>query len=296
MSYENPRNLPGERPQKIEVSGDSYVFVRGQRGDASAIYKSTNAFMRIGKTDKIARDLAIHKKMEQAGFPVAKLISEGELDGQSYFIETSLGDNHLGEVFAQDVEQGGSIDSQTFDEFVSLAEAYAEAQIRTDNGDRDANALREGILLEALCEEMPTYAEKLQERFEEVQKNTKNLPSVLTHGDFNPNNLYREGVIDLEDSFYAPYGYDLVSAITHINYFPDSQEYEYFAKYRFTVDQQRKYFERLDAVSQRAGLVPLSPLQEDFEFCRAVWLAAKIPHVPKLQKFRFDMVVEKFLS
>lgn len=294
MSYENPRTQLGQRPEQILISGDTFAFVRGQRGDASAVYKSADAFMRIGNPAKILKDLAIHKSMEDAGFPVAKLIAEGELGDQAYFVEASLGHEHMGELFAHDTETQGSISTERFSDFASLAETYAHAQLSTGTG--EISSLKKGILLDDLCEELPEYADKLRARYEIVEENTKGLPNVLTHGDFNPNNLYPKGVIDLEDSFYAPYGYDLISAITHINYFPDSKEYEYFAKYRFTPSQQEEYLNRLDAISIEAELPPVSSFYDDLEFCRAVWLAAKIPHVPKLQKFRYDLLVEKFLT
>lgn len=295
MSYDSPRNKPGERLEHIEILGDVFTFVRAQRGDASAVYRSKNAFMRIGKAEKILKDLTIHKTMEQAGFPIAKRIAEGEFEGESYFIEESLGEEHLGAIFANSVEKNGSIADGTFEEFVSLSEKYANALIKTDTGLRDGGTLRDGILLDTLCKELPEHAAALESRFEKVLENTKHLPTVLTHGDFNPNNLYPGGVIDLEDSFYAPYGYDLVSAITHINYFPDSKDYEYFAKYRFTLDQKKAYFERLDTVSTQHKLAPLSTFEKDFEFCRAVWLAAKIPHLPKLQQFRYTLLIDTFL-
>ena len=71
-------------------------------------------------------------------------------------------------------------------------------------------------------------------------------------------------------------------------------DYEFYAKYRFTPEQKREYFKRMDAISVEAGFPPLSQFEEDFKFCRALWLAANLPHVPKLQQFRYDMVIEKF--
>lgn len=268
----------------------------GQRGGQSAVYKSADSYVRIGESEKIHADLALHKSMEEAGFPVAKVLAEGEQNGQAYFIETSLGDKHLGKVFAEDVEQNGVISDEDFEQLLTVAERFARAQLTTRSETKNYEEFSRGIWFDRLCDELPEHAVKLRARFAEVQERTAGLPFVITHGDFNPNNLYEAGVIDLEDSFHAPYGYDLVSAISHINYFPDSRDYEFFAKYRFTPDQKQEYFERMDAISVEAGLPPLSQFEEDFEFCRALWLAANLPHVPKLQKFRYDMVIEKFLQ
>ncbi len=262
----------------------------------SAIYKSEHAYLRIGEERKIAPDLALHRKMEVAGFPVARLLGEGELDGQKYFIESSLGEKHLGELFADDIELHGAIGEGLFESLVSVAEKFSEAQLTTLVEERNFDDFARGIWIDRLCEEMPAHASKLKERFEEVKRNTHSIPFVVTHGDFNPNNLYPTGVIDLEDSFHAPYGYDLISAITHIDSFPDSHEFEYFAKYRFTPDQVRHYLGRLDRISVANNLPKLSTLLEDFSFCRAVWLAADIPATPKLQQFRYQLVIDRYLT
>lgn len=296
MAYESPRSQLGIWPQRMHFEGQSFEFVTRQRGDKSAVYKSENAYLRIGDPERILPDLALHKKMEAAGFPVAGILGEGELDGQAYVIESSLGETHLGNAFAEDVERDGGISEKRFEELLSVAERFARAQLTTRSQDRNYQEFSRGILFERVCEEFPDDAERLRARFEKVKQRTDDLPFVITHGDFNPNNLYPLGVIDLEDSFHGPYGYDLISAIDHINHFPDSKEYEYVAGYRFTSEQRRIYFERLDIISVEAGLAPLSEFEEDLEFCRAVWLLADIPHTPKLQKFRYELLVERFLA
>jgi len=251
--------------------------------------------LRIGDRERIERDLARHRQMAEAGFPLATILSEGTSDGQSYFIESSLGEKHLGARFADDIEQTGAIRPELFEKFVLVVEKFARAQLNTRDVGNQISGLEAGILLSKLLEEMPEHSSSITERFNQAQNKLKELPLVLTHGDCNPNNLYPEGIIDLEDSFQGPYGYDLVSAIEHINSFPDSREYEYFAKYRFTPEQKKQFYDRLDAISVESGLLPLSEYAEDLEYCRAVWLAADIPRTPKLQKFRFDALVNRFL-
>ncbi|MBU1292928.1 aminoglycoside phosphotransferase family protein [Patescibacteria group bacterium] len=296
MTFQAPRSTPGTRPERIVVNGITYSFVTRQRGDFSVIYKSEDKFIRIGNPDKIHRDLALHRKMEESGFPVATLLAEGEMNEEAYFIESSLGDAHFGDIFAADMQAEGSISSENFERFLSIAEQFAKAQLSTATAERDFAVFMDGILFSALCEELPEYAERLRLRFGKVRERVSQIPFVLTHGDFNPNNLYPTGVIDLEDSFFAPYGYDVVSAISHIDSFPDSHEYEFFAKYRFTTEQKDTYLQRLDTFSEKAGLPKLSLFREDLEFCRAIWLAAKIPHTPKLQRFRYDFVIQNFLT
>jgi hypothetical protein len=295
MGYVSRRKQPGTRDEKIKVEGKEFEFVTNQRDYQSAIYRSPEAYLRIGKPERIQKDLAFHRTMEEAGFPVAKVLAEGERDGEAYFIETSLGDTHFGDIFARDIEREGSISEESLEQFISVCELFARAQLGTRSGHTNYDEFAQGILLDTLSKEMPEQAVSLKERFSSVKVATAELPSVITHGDFNPNNIYPTGVIDLENSFHAPYGYDLISAIAHIDSFPDSEEYEYFAKYRFSRAQVEEYMRRMKSVSQDADLKPLSETRGDFEFCRAVWLAADIPNVPKLQSFRFEYVIKHFL-
>lgn len=295
MVYENPRNSPGERLTQIQVDGTSFSFIRGQRS-GSAVYKSADSFLRIGDAQKINASLELHKRMEHFGFPVAPLLAEGIVGGQQYYIETSLGEKHLGELFAEDMKGVNEISEATFRDFLDISEKFARAQLNTKINWRDYEGFSKGIHLDSMCEELPEYAESMNERFSQVKQKTASLPFVLTHGDFNPNNLYPDGVIDFEDSFYAPYGYDQISAITHINYFPDDSGFEHTAGYRFTEAQRRVFLERMDTIWKEAGLPALSEFEQDFEYCRALWLAAKIPQTPKLQGFRYNLLIHKFLN
>lgn len=296
MVYKNPRRTLEGRPEKITVNEVEYSFVINQRDRNSAIYKSGDTFLRIGKRETINAQLALHTQMESTGFPVPKLLGSGEIDGQYYFTEKSLGDNHIGQLFSNDMQEKAEVSPDRFEEFLLVVEKFAEAQLHTGSETRDYEDFANGIHLHELCVEMPEHADRLRARFEMVKDSSAELPFVLTHGDLNPHNMYPLGVIDFENSFYAPYGYDPVSAITHINYLPDSTNYEFYAGYRFTPEQKKTYFEKLDALSVENSLPPLSQFEEDFEFCRAVWLAVRIPHTPMLQKFRYDLLISKFLN
>lgn len=284
------------KPKDIQIEERSFVFVQDQRDKKSAIYKSDDAYLRIGNPEKILIDLAFHKKMEAQGFPVATVISEGELDGQAYFIESSLGEKHFGEIFAEDVEKKGSISQENFNQFLKVVEQFARAQLKTRSETKGFEEFASGIHLDVLCDELPEYAPKILAAFEVVKKKTASLPFVITHGDFNPHNIFPAGVIDFEDSFHAPFGHDLAGALPSIDYFPDSTDFEFFAKYRFSDDQRRQYFEVLDRICAEENLPSLSEFQNEFEFGRAVWLLVRMHAWPKLQKFRYDLFIERFLK
>ncbi len=296
MAYKNKREDPSGRPLMIELEGRSFNFVTMRRGDQLAIYKGDGEFARIGQPKSIFADVSFHKQMLKSGFPVAPIITEGEKDGQAYFIEKSLGERHFGDIFTDEFQVNGKISDTSFESFLSIVERFARAQLTTESKLKDADEFAQGIHLDEVCDEFPELADRLRARYRIAEKKTTSLPFVMTHGDFNPHNIYPLGVIDFEHAHHGPYGYDLVSAIMHIDYFPDSKAYEYSAGYRFTSSQKKKYFERLNAISQGAKLTPLSQYEDDFYFCRAIWMLAKLAHVPLLQKFRYDAIVQKFFK
>ena len=281
---------------EINLKGKVFKLVRVQRDGGTGVYKSDDEFLRIGEKEKIHKDLELHKNMEAGKFPVARLIEEGELSGQYYFIESSLGDNHLGKLFAEDMLRGGTISNKNFETFLKIVESFGKAQLKTNTDIKNYEVFAKGIHLDILCDELPQYSEAILSCFKNTIDKLSVFPFVISHGDLNPNNLYPTGVIDLEDSFYGPFGLDLVTAIVHINYFPDSKEYEYFAGYRFTPEQKKRYFLLIDSIATYGGLSALSSCKTEFEFCRAIWSLVRMDKWPKIQKFRYDLFIKKFLK
>ena len=285
-----------QTPGNIVLGGITFEFVKSQRDGNSAVYKGLDSYLRIGSAEKIHSDLALHKRMESAGFPVARLIAEGELGGKAYFIESSVGEKTLSQMFAEETEATGAISEESFNQFLSVTDQFARAQLRTQTSKRTFEEFADGVHLDILCQELPQYAEKIKARFKEVQERATELPFVISHGDFNPHNLYAGGAIDLEDSCHAPFGHDLIGGIVSIDYFPDSPEFEFFAKYRFSEKQRKDYLELLDGICNEQNLPKLSDFKTDFEFTRATWLLVRMDKWPKIQKFRYNKFIDTFLK
>lgn len=280
----------------LYLNNKKYDLVRVQRGDFSAVYKGLDTYLRIGDPNKINKDLIRHREMEKFGFPVSQILEEGEFNNMSYFIEASIGEKKFGTLFREDYELNKEINENNFNNFLEIINNFAKAQLNTQVDVKDFDNFTNGVYLNVLCGELPQYKEKILSIFLRVKERLSVFPFVLTHGDFNANNIYPKGIIDFEDSFYGPFGYDLVCAFVHIDYFPTSHEYEYFARYRFNEQQKKKYFDLIDSIALKAGMQPFSNFEKDFEFCRACWLLVRMHKTPKLQQFRYDLFIERFLK
>lgn len=298
MSFEKdqPKRTFALGQESLVLGEGHFTLVNLQRDEATAVYRGGDTFVRIGRPDKMVPNFNLHKKMESAGFPVPRLIDSGNYGELFYFTEKSLGDRHLGDEFAVDVEATGEISEEHFNQLVSLVKKFALAQYGTAKAE-DVESLRNGIHLELLCKEMlEDDAVKLQAKFKEVTERLSVFPYVITHGDFNPHNIYECGVIDFEDSFYGPFGYDLTTALVHIRNFPLEDTDEFRALYNFTPEQIERFTDALDAISTDLGLPPLSLYTDDLDFLRTIWSAVRMAKYPNLQEFRFNRLRSDFLS
>lgn len=280
----------------LTIDDKQYSLVRAQRDGESAVYTSGDTFLRLGNPKRIEAQLNLHKEMEKAGFPVSPVLAEGQFDEEPYYIEASLGQQHFGEIFKKDVLETGVISDGHFASFLTLMSQIGTAQLHTKQMVADRESFANGIKMEWICNELPEHTVALQKHFTESVERVSEFPFVLSHGDCNAHNLYPKGIIDLEDSFYGPFGYDLLTALLHADYMPLGDKYEHVAGYRFTEGQRAEYLAMVNEFSTTAGLSKLSDYINDFEFFRAVWLAVRMHKTPHLQKFRYDLLISKFLS
>ncbi len=275
---------------KITINGMVFDYVDTQRDGDTAIYKSESAYLRIGAPEKVKRDLALHKQMENYGFPVAKLLAEGELCGMHYFAEESLGEKHFGHIFRDETEALGKIKDETFDRFTDVCTKFAEVQLKTATQDKNWDDFRRGIHLDTINEELPEDKKRILARYERARERLSPFPFVVTHGDFGTFNICPGGVIDLQDSFMGPAGYDLGGLIESHNWFPESKDYEFYRLFNFSPEQRKRFLDRTDGIYRKNGLPKISDYLDEFNFTRGVWFAVRMDGVPKLQKFRYEVL------
>ena len=283
-------------PKKIVINKKTFEFIGERRKVRMAVYQEKRSILRLGTHSSITRELAIVRELKKYNFPLPKLLKTGRQNNQSFYIEQSLGPMFFSGLFAADVKEHGKISDFRFRQFLSISTKFAKAQLKTISKNHQRNDLALASHLKYIKQELPRYKHKIQALFERAKNNLAIYPLVLSHGDFTSHNLFPKGVIDLEDLFLLPAGYDLVSAIFTIEFFPDSPWYEYYRKYTFTPGQKQKYLQTFDRLYQTAGLPKISDNLFWFEFCRAMWLTAKNEGNPRLAKFRYKLFIKKYLN
>lgn len=284
---------------KLKLGDKIYIHVKTRAYTPVSIYKTDTEILRIGPKDLMAPELDLHKKLLSNGFPVPKILAEGEHAGKFYYIEQSLGENLLGDIFWEDCKKDGRISDNHFKSLLELTEKFAEAQLKTVSESRDAESFYIGIHMDLIQEELPELKTDFLKAFEKLKNRTTALPMVLTHGDLNAYNILENGIIDFGNSHYSPAGYDLVGNIHTTHNFPKQGDYETMRRYDFTEIQKDEYFKSMDAIYIKSGLPKLSDFLEDFIFAKTIWSTTRMQRYPKLQKWRYDrlkIILRKYLN
>jgi len=279
--------------EHITIDGENYTLL-GLQKSGTGVYRGRSAYVRLGSPDVIAKDLALHREMEKQKFPVSPLLSEGEFESQAYFAEKPLGEKSFRARFQETYERTGSLDEHDVRECAAVLKKLYSAQLKNTR-DWDPEEFAHGIRLAQLCTELPQHADALRARFALALERLRKLPGVLTHGDCNPSNMYEGGVIDLEDSFYGPLGYDVVSAVYSIEWSPLTRDYEFYAQYRFTDEEKDVFMKAIDVLSKKHSSPGLLPFIGDLQFCRVVWLCSGMGEWPRTQQWRFEKFVKSYL-
>lgn len=282
-------------PESLVIEGKKFTLLGSQRSGAF-VYRGTDSYLRIGEMAAIAHDLAQHREMERSKYPVARILSEGELDGKMYFIEESLGPASFRALFGEDYARSGSVTSGHFEAFTGIAKKLYAAQLKSKRDTWDVGEFAAGANVTKFARELPVYREEIEAKFVEKAERLKKLPGALLHGDCNAANMYEGGIIDLEDSFYGPIGYDQISALMSIEWSPDTRNYEFYAQYTFSDDQRLAYLKALNAVGKKAGITDLGKYADDLAFCRAVWLCSGMREWPRIQQWRYEKFISTYLS
>ena len=278
------------KEELLTINGETFVFVKERNQMPVSIYKGQGCYIRIGPTEYIEQEIAYHKNLERFGFPIPTIVSEGQHEDLQYFIETSLGEEHLGQIFTQNAGHNAEVTKNDFEMALPVFLKFTKAQLKTITiTPFDSVAFREFIKLENIIEELPQLANLTEKAITKAESRISQLPTVLTHGDFNPYNIFETGVIDWEQGANAPLGYDLVTNVIQSMFFPITGDYEFKAGYRLTKEQITQYWQELNALCADTVKNHISSYTNDFIFCREVWSVVRMERWPKIQSWRYTL-------
>ena len=194
------------------------VKERGALTKTGKVYRSPDGgeYLRTGLPEAVVAEATFAAESFRLGFPVPKMTGSGVLpDGSGFFTEESAGEQNYGAILRADYESGVAISEDTFRGFSVMLHRFLQAQLDPANRQDGPSNLREGIQLANVLEENPDLDPSLfEDALSRAEARLSGMPLVLTHGDLTPYNVMEGGVIDFENRFVAPFGYDAVTAVT----------------------------------------------------------------------------------
>lgn len=253
------------------------VKERGAISHTGTIYRSLDGslYLRTGNEMAIRAEAEFAKAAWREGFPVPEVTDAGVFaTGVGYFVETSAGIEDFGRLLGREFAETGRISDVLFEAYCGVTLRFLAAQLKPSCRQPWPSQLREGVRLENVLRENPDVPENLFERaVAKAEERTRELPLVLTHGDMTPFNVMPGGVIDFEERFIAPAGYDAITCVTFQRFWdhplPDGSGT--MRSYDFNRTQIDGYLREMDTTCAAAGTPALSPFFDDFLTLKAIW-------------------------
>lgn len=277
--------------KNIIIDGKIFTYVKSREFSPISIYVRENLFLKTGPKDILEKELNFQKHLFELGFPVPQVMGEGKKDNAFYFFEESLGDNNMEYTFLQDMKEQKEISEEHFNQFLNITKIYAISQIKTSTECDGKEKFTKDLLRD---DEINTEISSLTHKTNQAVKKALDalyvFPTVLTHGDFHPANLFPKGVIDLGGFALAPMGYDLLANIYTANILIYSKKKNATHKmYNFTRKQINQYLDEIDKIFVINGLPKLSEYKNHFIFLRLIWATVRMHKWPKTQMQRYEL-------
>jgi aminoglycoside phosphotransferase (APT) family kinase protein len=263
----------------VSVDGQTFELVYTPLPDRRATYRGAGTYLRMGPREEVEPVYARHQQLWNLGFPVARLLQAGERAGQFYYIEESLGDQVLGDIFTDEWQRSGAIADATFAAFLTTARSWAEAELRTAATVTIAEEFGRVARVREATQALPQLQSPTEDAFARARDRLRHFPVVVTHGDFHAFNICERGVIDLEMVRGGFAGYDVVTGLLGHELFPPDPD-----DYHYARPQIERYLAAIDALYASYQLPKPSEYAADFLICKMMCVVWIMEHRPPEQR------------
>ncbi len=244
-------------------------------------------YIRFWYSKAIHDELLVHKKLLSFGFPVAKILSTGNYQEFSWYKEENLWDEPFAKKFIL-YKDNPEKTSKILKKLLIVTKKYFTAQKHTICNNISTWDVFKWYHVNNFIKELedcnnpflPTV-KKIKNKLEKV---LPTIPKEFTHWDFNCFNIFDKWIIDFEDSFYWPIGWDAMVTFAHTLLFPRSWA-ENISEYAIT----KEMFEWIEKAFH-------SNFEENFWvtfILKCFWWNHKESDRPLLHKYRMP-IFEKF--
>lgn len=269
-NYRLTKNGIRKNLQRLEIRG--WEFIKAREYQNPYIFKSPdeNKYLHFGDPLKIKQIIDVQTNLYKKGYPVSPILKTGNFGKYSYLLESSLGYESYGDIFANNIE------SQTFQSFCATIKTYFEAQAKNQLSSPVNFNVRKEVMADNIIQEnsdidltlINLALDKLQQRLQE-------LPFTYSHGDFAARNILDKGVIDFEFYSIAPIGLDVFTVCAMENFWMFKNENrEFHARFHYEQHHNEYLIKVLSKVCSEYNLDRLLEYQNDFILFKAFWSTA----------------------
>lgn len=269
---------------------DTHHIIKHRR-NGSTLYRCNHHthYMKVGGAQEIEHEVDLYQKLKTAWIPLPELLwFEINEDDLSWMKEELLTWELYADIFTREFEATWFISEEAFNNFVKYQLEHLDVQCKiawdqtiTNIGFDSYQYLFSEWLLEH------DLAEKL---IEKINQDVSIVKNAWNHGDHNQYNIFNNGVIDLEDSFYGPIGYDTITSLTQNFWFPDPRNNEIgelTRQHSFTKEQVQAYMTSIQKNEVWINFMDSNVFGALF-LMRGVFVTVKSDWFPLLRKFRYQ--------
>lgn len=263
----------------MKIKGQTFMKIKDREFNDCEVYKSLDGlkYLRIGKTKNIMKDEALYvESLYNLGFPVPRVIEQGQIGNREFYIEQSIGKITLGDMFNKEYILQGKINQITFKYFCNIICNYFNAQLNSLVDSTKQFDLKKVIMLSNVLKENPDLDPlKVRKCIKKINKRLLTLPNVFSHGDLTPRNTFNSGIIDFEFHFIAPAGFDVLLAPlieSFWNYLDKKGEKSQM--FYISHKQINYYFSKISTIAEQHGIKNILSFLDDFLLLKAFYMLA----------------------
>ena len=243
--------------------------------------------MKVGPKDEIEKEVSLYEKLKSVGIPLPSLMwFEIQEDDLWWMKEEAIPGLLYADVFTESYDKNWFVEDSILEIFIQYQYNHLTGQSHTI---WDTSIVSVPFSkYEFLYSEWQLDHTLVEKCITKIQNDTAKEPQWWNHGDHNAYNIFENGVIDLEDSFYGALWYDTITAITQNYWFPypDWEPWELTRQHAFSKEQILHYLETLSEHPMWINYMEPSTFGALF-LMRWIFATVKSDSFPLLRRYRY---------
>mgnify|MGYP000114205768 CR=1 FL=1 len=270
---------------------EKYTYIKTRR-NGSKIYQAGDGshFAKAWLHEAVSQEADLYQKLGKYGIKLPTVISV-----QTIMMEQSFWEKTFADLFTESYSQVNIIQEEIFDNFIVMNQSHLDSQIKLI-GENITD--KKFASFDHLAEENRIDPDLIKKAYEKIMNVVQSMPMTRNHWDYNPYNIFPEWVIDLEDWFLWPIGYDTITSLTQNYRFPDEGDYELHRQHSFSLPQIVSFLTRLSDNAIKINFLDKDLFAALF-LMRWAFVTAWSSRAPKSQAYRYELfqtLLEKFLA